>query len=77
MEPFTHNDMWNNYLPRRQPKLRDAILKHFNLKTPDVQLLASNDSYAAIMARVRYYPAPEAIPGLSDLTGQADYWVKY
>jgi hypothetical protein len=81
MEPFTHDDLWNTTLskPSRKP-LKEAILRHFNLpqsQIPDVQLLVSNDSYATIMARVRYLPAPDAIPSATDLNGQAQYWVQY
>lgn len=77
MEPFTHEDLWHNYLSYR-PKLRDAILKHFNLvQVPDAYLLESNDSYATIMARIRYLPAPGAIPSATDLKGQAQYWVEW
>jgi RHS repeat-associated protein len=83
MEPFTYNDLWNTTLskPNRKP-LKDAILKHFNLpqtqsQPPDVQLLVSNDSYAAIMARVRYLPARDPFPSATDLNGQAQYWVTY
>jgi hypothetical protein len=79
MEPFTHDDLWNNYLSYR-PKLRDAVLKHFNITSkppPNAQLLESNDSYAAIMARIRYLPAPAAMPSSTDLKGQAQYWVTY
>jgi RHS repeat-associated protein len=76
MEPFTHDDLWKNYLSFR-PKLRDAVLKHFNITPPpNAQLLESNDAYAAIMARIRYLPARDPIPSATDLNGQALYWVK-
>jgi hypothetical protein len=77
MEPFTHDDLWNNYLPIFKPKLRDAVLKHFNItQMPNAQLLEGDDAYATIMARIRYLPAP-AIPSATDLNGQAQYWVQW
>jgi hypothetical protein len=77
MEPFTHDDLWNNYLPIFKPKLRDAVLKHFNItQMPKAQLMEGDDAYATIMARIRYLPAT-AIPSATDLNGQAQYWVQW
>ena len=83
MESFTYNDLFKTTLSKPNRKsLQGAILKHCGLtqaqsQVPDVQLLVSDESYATIMARVRYLPANDPIPSATDLKGQAQYWVEY
>ena len=71
MEPFTHDDCWNNYL-NYYPKLAQSILMVSGMLVPDSSALETNDVYAICMARVKYLRDPQPIP--TDLHGQAAYW---
>lgn len=79
MEPFTYADcvQWLDYFP----ELRDRILKACLLdKMPDVDVLLWNIRFSACMARVRYYRhgrENENLPRKDDLTGLAQYWLRY
>ena len=74
MEPDTHDDIWDNSL---HGKLKSSILTHFHLEKPNLELLKTDDEYAAIMARIAYRRAPGKLPPAGDLQGQATYWKTY
>ena len=71
MEPFTHDDCWNNYL-NYHPQLGQKILQVSGMFAPDASALEYNDVYAICMARVKYMRDSQPIP--TDLFGQAAYW---
>jgi hypothetical protein len=74
MESATHDDIWQNFIEYRKP-LKDAMLHHFNVtQKPDATRLVDDDSYAAIMARIRYARVPGSLPPAGDLRAQAQYW---
>ena len=75
MEPFTHEDCWDNFL-RYKPELGKKILAVSGLKMrPMADELMKNDVYAICMCRVRYLRAKGAIP--KTLEGQAAYWKQH
>ena len=75
MEPFTHEDCWDNFLKFR-PLLVVKILSASGLKSrPSANELINNDVYAICMCRVRYLRAKGAIP--KTLEDQAAYWKQH
>lgn len=74
IEPFTHQDLYANFLSYR-PQLRWR-LNRISPERDDEQLIY-NLRYAAAVARLLYYRAPEALPDEGDVEGQAEYWKRY
>jgi len=79
MEPFTHDDIWKNYLPAH-PKLIQSI-KQWEIpdayKDDNAKEMAGNLYYATAMARVRYLRVPDPIPDRNDLHAMAVYYKKF
>lgn len=79
MEPFTHDDIWRNYLayrPERAAQLR-ALLPAFEGEIPDASHLIWNLQYAVAMARVHYMRVPDALPAADDIQALGEYWDKH
>jgi hypothetical protein len=72
MEPFTHNDIWRNFL----------AYKHYlsgTVKKVHIESLTSNDLignlwYSTAMCRVHYFRSKTALPEANDLKGLANMW---
>jgi hypothetical protein len=77
MEPRTHEDMWQSFLPRRSDLVYKILSSLYISSKPPVEFLKYNCLYAAMMCRVRYLPTPEPIPDAKDIKGLAQYWHKY
>lgn len=77
MEPFTHDDIWANYLgaTKRAPLL--AGLRSLSDCPGDVDELIRNPQYAAAMCRIFYLRVPAPLPAPHDLRGMAEYWKRY
>ncbi len=74
MEPFTHDDCWNNFLKFR-PELADKVKRTLEPgQEPVAATLKANDGYAAAMCRVRYIRATPPLPKQDDVQGLANYW---
>lgn len=71
IEPFTHDDCWNNYLNYR-PDLATKILIVSGISFPNASVLEHNDVYSTCIARVKYMRDPQPIP--HTIQGQAEYW---
>jgi hypothetical protein len=55
MEPFTHNDIWENFL-KFHPELAAKITKLLTSPGADkIEELENNDQYACAMARAHYF----------------------
>ena len=77
MEPFTHDDCWNNFL-RFRPDLADKVKRTLKPgERPLASTLKINDRYAAAMCRVRYIRAAPPLPRPDDLQGLANYWKQH
>ncbi|MXV44301.1 hypothetical protein GS501_04475 [Saccharibacter sp. 17.LH.SD] len=74
MEPFTHDDCWQNFLKfPAHHSLADAILAmQSHDQTPSGQLV-SNLRYACAMARVKYLRAPAPLPSAQDAIDLSSY----
>jgi len=78
MEPDTHRSIWTHYLSKpKKAKLKDIVLDflpaHCIMDDEiDPKQLIYHLTYAAAMARIRYWYEPGAIP--DNLEGQAAYW---
>jgi hypothetical protein len=77
MEPFTHDDCWNNFLKFRRD-LADRVKQTLEPgQEPEAETMRDNDRYAAAMCRVKYVRAPAALPGQDDITAIANYWKQH
>lgn len=85
MEPFTHDDIWDNYLAYRndfafQVQNWAVPSNHFenNEETyPETQQLIGNLYYSTAMARCHYLRVSESLPEYSDVEGMARYYKKH
>lgn len=74
MEPFTHDDIWVNYLARHD-ETRIAVLGlTSSISRPPATDMHGNLYYAAAMARVFYLRLPDALPAAGDTVGMARLW---
>ena len=76
MEPFTHDDIWENFLAYK-PELSKKIALLMVVSPDESDALPGNLYYAAAMCRVHYYRRPEALPAEDDIQAQAEYWKKH
>lgn len=80
MEPFTHDDCWQNYLRYpRQSKMATAIRAMMVPGYSATDQLRWNRMYAAAMCAVKCLRATplSPIPNADDAAGQAQFWKKY
>lgn len=77
IEPESHQDIWDSYLKFR-PQLKARIESIMTKPDADkLHELENNESYAAVMARIKYQRCPEKIPDTNDIAEMARYWKKY
>lgn len=76
IEPATHHDVLDNFVSFRPPLkgALDALL--IGAVGRDMQI-ATNDVYAAAVARLVLWRAPERLPNQGDVAGYARYWKKH
>ncbi|MXV44376.1 hypothetical protein GS501_04855 [Saccharibacter sp. 17.LH.SD] len=74
MEPFTHDDCWQNFLnfPAHH-SLTDALLAMQSHDDTPVNQLMSNLRYGCAMARVKYLRAPAPLPEATDAAALSAY----
>jgi hypothetical protein len=74
IEPFSHQDIWINYLAFRKD-LGNKILYACNYvnRPPDTALIY-NLAYATLIARVKYLRSPMALPEPNDVYGMSNMW---
>ena len=75
MEPATEESLWLDFLAYRAP-MRIKIHQVTGRSGPG-PWLAWDLAYQTVMARVKYRPVPEPLPGVDDIEGQARYWKLY
>lgn len=69
MEPFTHDDIWRNYLAYR-PSLA-ALLRPYGSKAKDLE---TSPQYALLMCRIKYLRDNVRLPAPLDFIGMAGTW---
>lgn len=77
VEPFTHDDIWKNYLAYHKDladKIRALILPTL---PPGADQMIDNDRYACAMARVKYLRVKSALPDAGDTVAQAHYYKQW
>ena len=82
MQPATHDDIWENYLPSH-PNLLEWLIEICAIppqlclprKKPPANFMLYNLYYATAMARIHYRRVPEPVPSTLEL--QAEYYKKY
>ncbi|GBQ77961.1 hypothetical protein LU298_13495 [Komagataeibacter intermedius] len=75
MEPFTHDDIWATFLSDSGlHSLTRAVLSARANWPPGAGQVTGNAFYACIMARLKYYRAPDPLPAANDAPGQAHMW---
>ena len=76
MEVATFNDLMNRFLAAKPHRaLREQVLGFATENNPGADHMKVNHSFAAAMARVKYYTIHKTIP--SSITEQAHYWSVY
>ena len=76
IEPDTYRDFYDNFLEYRE-RLYDQVM---GLSAPGQTFeenRTSNMWYGAAICRLCYYRAPEALPHVGNVEGQATYWKRY
>jgi len=76
MEGATHDDVWRNYLGFRSILARRVAAPVLVPPWPPSERLIYDDLYAARMARIQYYRAPEALPRADDLAGMEALYLR-
>lgn len=77
MEPFTHNDIWRNFLWGTQLGMKIGnVSRPFTGSHPDAREMVGNLNYAAAMCRAHYRRIRAPLPGY-DAREMAEYWKKY
>jgi len=71
MEPFTHDDIWRNYLTTGMRSSLAARVRELGHET--IHLISRLD-YAVAMARLVYLRSPMPLPDVSDVDGMAAMW---
>lgn len=74
IEPGTANDIWENHILYRDD-LADRVRWACGELPDRASQLATNLVYATMIARLKYWMAPEPMP--STLDGFAQYWKRY
>ncbi len=77
IEPLTLDDIYKRYLQREDKK---ELLKkvHQFMTVQDIhEQVVSNLPFAVIMARIRYFVVPEALPSYDDIQALGEYWKKH
>ena len=75
MEPFTHNDIWKNFIAAR-PVLKQDLSTMISGRHPNPEEMIWNLKYAASMCRIHYKRFPEPLPAKGDIQGLAELWKK-
>jgi len=77
MEPASHGDLWNIYMPKKMIELY-KILSFMQVSyRPPAIFLKYNVAYATFMARMFYLRINEPLPKHDDVEGLANYYKKY
>lgn len=77
MEPFTHNDLFQNYIgATSKSHLLDGLRK-ISDNPGDPEELVNNQQYAAAMCRIHYLRVKESLPKENYWQNMAKYWKKY
>ena len=74
MEPFTHNDIWANYLTHKDELVEIALWPHTSEQGNELVSLKTNLAYQILMARIHYLRYPYPLPDADDIEGLAEYW---
>lgn len=76
MENDTFMDLWNRHIKSKPLELEVMGFCNFDVE-PSIYDLMINPRFAAIMCRLKYLDAPEALPASNYVPGIASYWKKY
>ena len=76
MEPLTLLGSYEHYINYR-PELQIKIHQISGVSRPDRGQLQFNPVYSSIMARLKYYRAPGALPSASNIWALAEYAKKH
>ena len=77
MEPKTHDDIWNAYLPSfHDVTYKTMAVCKLSMK-PTADMMVYNLYYATCMARIFYLRIPQGLPATSDIDAIWDYYKKW
>jgi len=77
IEPNTFNDIYFRYLQREDKKELLGRVRQFTTQQDVRDQVIGNIPFAVVIARVRYYMVPEALPAYDDLEGLGKYWKRF
>ena len=82
MEPATHKDIWERFMPSRSQTLRRKVqalarARWAGLRYPPAQEMVVNLAYATALARLHYLRVPSPLPAADDLDALAAYWKRH
>lgn len=72
IEPPTAHSIINNYVLFR-PAFKDFLVRYTTDQSIEEQLV-TNLAFQVIIARLVYYPKPQALPDANDVRGLGAYW---
>jgi len=72
MEPSTLDDIWKNYLYRKQ-EFR-LLIEKYTVRGIGKEQLEWNLAYQIIMARIHYYRVPKELPSRYNVADMASFW---
>lgn len=76
-EPNTHNDIWRNYILRRN-QLVTQLAMNFNVNgVPDARRLVTDLAYATAICRIHYLRISDKIPSCTDVDAIWAYYKKF
>lgn len=76
MEPWVHDDLWNNFL-KFQQDLAEKVMELLAFAGGKHDQLIWNLGYSTAIARCQYRRFPTALPAAADVPGLAAYWKKH
>lgn len=74
IEPATLSDIYDRYLQREDKKELFKKVLQFTTRQDVRDQVIGNIPFAVVIARVRYYMVPEALPAHDDVEALAQYW---
>lgn len=77
IEPATLDDIYNRYLQREDKKELMGRVQQFTTRQDVREQVIGNIPFAVVIARIRYFMVPEALPAYDDVDGLATYWLGY
>lgn len=77
IEPATLKDVYDRYLHLERKKELLGRVQQFVTAQDIHEQVISNIPFAVVIARVRYFMVPKALPAYADVQGLGEYWKEF